>query len=195
VQELACKRLTGVTTAFIACKQAPAPAPSEYLFPNSRYGKFHVLRFHDSVTRSLQRASLYANDPMITPRRPSICLCMACALLLLATTLYGAADTAKRTYDLPAGEAAVTLRQFADISGREVIFAAEAVRGVRTREVRGELSAVEALERMLKGTKLYLQVDAATGALAVRSKADKPVQGASEKRERRTADFRSRSPI
>src|SRR5688500_2563361 len=123
-----------------------------------------------------------ANYPMIILNRPWI---WCVALALFATLLNGAADATKQKYDLPAGEAAITLRQFADISGREVIFAAEAVRGVRTREVRGEFNAVEALERMLKGTKLYVQIDEASGALAVRSKAERPAQGAAGKREGR----------
>src|SRR5688500_4639835 len=131
---------------------------------------------------------------MIIPKRSSIGLCLSCALLLFATMLYGAADTAKRPYDLPAGEAAVTLRQFADISGREVIFAAEAVRGVRTREVRGELTAVEALERMLKGTKLYVQVDETTGALAVRSRSERSSRGSPETQDRRTSCVNRSSP-
>jgi iron complex outermembrane recepter protein len=98
-------------------------------------------------------------------------------LLLLATWLAidrvgWAVDESKRVYNLPAGEAAVTLRQFADVSGREVLFAAEVVRGVRTRQVRGEYSAPEAIDRMLEGTKLYAHLDERTGTLVVRLKSD-----------------------
>jgi hypothetical protein len=81
-----------------------------------------------------------------------------------------AADEPKRLYNLAAGEAAVTLRQFADVSGREVLFAAEVVRGVRTRQVRGEFSAPEAIGRMLEGTKLSAHLDQRRGTLVVRLK-------------------------
>jgi iron complex outermembrane receptor protein len=91
--------------------------------------------------------------------------------LALATGgLFGAtpaADHSRRTYELPAGEAATTLRQFSEISGREILFAAEIVRGVRTNAVRGEFTPLEAAKHMLAGTKLAATQDDKTGALAV----------------------------
>lgn len=78
---------------------------------------------------------------------------LACAV---AITMAASADEEQRRhYDLPAGEAAATLRQFAEISGREILFAAEVVRGVRTPAVQGEFTALEALQRMLAETNLY----------------------------------------
>gem|GEM_PF-487314 len=74
----------------------------------------------------------------------------------------------KRDYDLPAAPAEEALRRFAEISGRETLFAAEAVRGVRTSPVRGSFTAAEALERMLADTGLVATVDEKTGAFAVR---------------------------
>ena len=47
-----------------------------------------------------------------------------------------AADENRKAYDLPAGEAAVALKRFAEVSGRETLFAADAIRGVRTAAVR-----------------------------------------------------------
>lgn len=92
------------------------------------------------------------------------------ALLLgaLMAAVALAAEETKKTYRLPAGEAIETLRRFAEISGRETLFAAEVVRGIRTRPVEGELPAVEALRVMLQGTGLIVVVDNETGALAVR---------------------------
>jgi iron complex outermembrane recepter protein len=83
-----------------------------------------------------------------------------------------AAPDAKRKYDLPAGDAAGALRQFSAASGREILFAADAVRGVRTSPVRGEHTAFDALTLMLAGTNLYAWQDERTGALAVRRRAE-----------------------
>ncbi|MBI2250669.1 MAG: TonB-dependent receptor, partial [Brevundimonas diminuta] len=51
---------------------------------------------------------------------------------------------------------------------RETLFAAEAVRGVRTAAVKGEFTPKEALDRMLDGTGLMVVQDEKTGALAVK---------------------------
>ena len=86
-----------------------------------------------------------------------------------------AADEARRFYDLRANDAAIALRQFSAISGREILFAAETVRGVKTRDVRGEFTALEALERMLAGTNLYVTQDDRSRAFAVRKRAEPAV--------------------
>lgn len=78
-----------------------------------------------------------------------------------------AAET-KRSYDLPAGDAAVMLKKFSEVSGHETLFAADAVRGVKTAAVKGDLTALEALQALLAGTGLSATEDAQTGAFAVR---------------------------
>src|SRR5687768_12418831 len=90
-----------------------------------------------------------------------------------------AADNVKRSYDIPAGDAAATLRQFGDASGREILFAAEIVRGVRTQPVRGDFNAAEALDRMLVGTKLHAQSDERTGTWAIRMRPESTVSTSS----------------
>ncbi len=79
-----------------------------------------------------------------------------------------AAEELRRRYDLPAGDAATMLRQFAEDSGREILFAAEVVRGIRTSPVRGEFTALEALHRLLAATNLHAIPDERSGAIAVR---------------------------
>lgn len=79
-----------------------------------------------------------------------------------------AAEDAKKTYDIPAGDAAAALKQFSALSGRETLFAAEAVRGVKTPAVRGELTVQEAIDALLADTGLVATTDAKTGAIAVR---------------------------
>lgn len=92
------------------------------------------------------------------------------AILLgaLLQTLLFAADEAKKNYDIPAGDAASALKEFSRISGRETLFAAEAVRGVKTPAIRGELTAQEAIDALLTDTGLIATADVRTGAYAVR---------------------------
>ena len=85
-----------------------------------------------------------------------------------------AADEAKKNYDLPAGDAAGVLKQFSEVSGRETLFAADVVRGVRTAAVQGEFTPKEALDRMLANTGLTATQDAKTGAFGVRREAPSP---------------------
>jgi len=73
-----------------------------------------------------------------------------------------------RPYDLPAGEASRTLRLFAEVSDQEILFAAQVVRGVTTSAVRGEFTALEALDKMLAGTRLQTVPDKKSGAVAIR---------------------------
>lgn len=85
-----------------------------------------------------------------------------------------AADAAKRFYNVPAGDAAVALRQFSETSGREVLFAAETVRGVRTAALQGDFTPQDAMAALLGGTGLVATPDAKTGAIAVSRRALSP---------------------
>ncbi len=78
-----------------------------------------------------------------------------------------AADSPRRVFEIPAGDAALTLKQFSDQSGEQVIYPVDRVRGLRTHAVTGALPAREALERMLAGTGLAVVVDPRTGAIAI----------------------------
>lgn len=84
----------------------------------------------------------------------------------LAMSAY-AAD-GKKSYDVPATTAERALKRFSEISGRETLFAAEIVRGVRTTAVKGEFTPQEALDRILQGTGLVAVQDEKTGAMAVK---------------------------
>ncbi len=94
-----------------------------------------------------------------------VCVCTL-ALVLPAGIQASAANP--QTFNLPAGDAAATLRQLSEVSHREILFAADAVRGVRTNAVRGEFTPLEAGNRMLAGTRLIAMQDEQSGALAVR---------------------------
>ena len=94
----------------------------------------------------------------------------SCGVLGAVAPLGAATAEAKRSFDLPRGDAATTLRQFAAASGRSLVFVTDKVRGETTNAVRGEFTPREALERMLAGSALEAAQDAATGALIVSRK-------------------------
>ncbi len=79
-----------------------------------------------------------------------------------------------RSFDVPAGEAAQTLKQFAAQAGREIVYADDAVGRVKTNAVQGELTPKEAIDRLLADTGLTATEDAKTGAWAVRKTASNP---------------------
>lgn len=90
------------------------------------------------------------------------------------TGLLQAAGEETRRFDLPADDAAAALRRFAEISGREILFSTDAVRGVRTNAVRGEFTEFAALAHMLVGTGLQEYQDVGSGAFAVRPRPQAP---------------------
>ncbi len=75
-------------------------------------------------------------------------------------------ETTKR-FDISAGDAFTTLRQFAVQSGEQLIYQADSLEGVRTDAVRGRYTSREALGRMLVRTTLAVTQDARTGTLAI----------------------------
>jgi iron complex outermembrane recepter protein len=110
----------------------------------------------------------YKNTLPLARRRGRI----AATMLALAWSalLALAAEPTRKNYDVPAGDAAATLRTFTQQSGEQIFYPTDAVRGVQTRAVSGELPARAALERMLEGTDLVVVQDSATGALAVQTR-------------------------
>ena len=78
-----------------------------------------------------------------------------------------AGEPTRKSYDIARGDAASTLKRFADESGRQVMFLVDAVRGVTTNPVRGEYTVREALTRLVADTGLAVAEDAQSGALMV----------------------------
>lgn len=91
------------------------------------------------------------------------------AFLLAALTTFVRAASAKKPFDISAGPAPETLKQFSAQIGPDerLLYAVASVNGVNTRAVKGELTAREALERMLVNTGLRIVEDAESGALMV----------------------------
>jgi len=86
--------------------------------------------------------------------------------------LAGAADNYRKPYDLPADDATASLKRFSEQSGRELVYPVDQVRGITTRPVKGDLTALEAINRMLAGTDLYVLQDEKSGAFAINRASD-----------------------
>jgi hypothetical protein len=123
-----------------------------------------------SIEMSLVATHLSEHRGRSILRRAIAGLFLLAALLAVASTV----TRNRRHYDVAPGDAATTLRQISAISGREILFAADVVRGVRTNAVRGDLTPLEAVTQLLAGTTLVVVEDAKTGGLAVRERPPQP---------------------
>ena len=100
--------------------------------------------------------------------QPGFCAKHAGAMALawlLTVALAPAAEN--RDFAIPAGDATLTLREYAEQSGEQVVFLVNKVRGVSTHPVRGKVEARAALEQMLAGTELYSIEDPTTAAIVI----------------------------
>lgn len=105
------------------------------------------------------------------PAVPSVIAALGC--VALAGSPAAAAEAGKRTFNLPRGDAAVTLKEFATAAETPIVYLVDRVRGVQTNAVRGKFAPREALERMLAGSTLEVAEDASTGAFVVSPKRPK----------------------
>jgi TonB-dependent receptor len=105
-------------------------------------------------------------DSSSSLRRPWYSLLPAFALVCAVQALPAA--EARKPFDLPAGRATETLKQFATQAGREIVFSTDSVGTVRTRAVQGQHTPRAALDLMLADTGLVAVQEQATGAFAVR---------------------------
>ena len=98
--------------------------------------------------------------------RLGFCLILA---LLPALGAFAAADAGPaKAFNIPAGSAEQTLRQFSAQSDVELAFPTDQVQGVQTNAVHGDLPPADALQTMLAGTSLVVVKDSKNGAFAVR---------------------------
>ncbi len=100
---------------------------------------------------------------------PASCLVasVVCCDLSAAEQDRSVRPEAKRSYNLPRGDAATTLGRFAEVSGSQIVYMMDKVRGQTTNAVKGEFSPREALDRMLAGTALSAWQDQATGVFVI----------------------------
>ncbi len=100
---------------------------------------------------------------------------IAAFTLLLVFSAHGA-ESVKKHFDLPAEGAENALKRLANQSGVSVLFATEMTADTRTREVRGEFTALEAANQMLAGTNLVAVQDARTGTLTINRAPTEPAK-------------------
>lgn len=82
----------------------------------------------------------------------------------------------KQKFNIPESMAEKSLKLLSVQSGRQVLFPTDAVEGVRTKPIAGEMTAADALSKMLEGTSLVGVEDNKTGSLTVR-RASSPSDG------------------
>jgi len=98
-------------------------------------------------------------------------------LLLGLATLLGAAfasESFKFPFDVPADSAERAIKRLSEQSGVDVLLPTNLIRGVRTRAVKGNLTASEALDSMFAGTGFVAARDEKSGALTVRRESRGP---------------------
>ncbi len=122
------------------------------------------------------RLRLLMNLPhccVLTPRGSFRCrvrvLWFALFVIPALSLALTAAEPVKKNYDIPAGVAEQTLKAFSTQSELEVLFATKTAGKTPTNAIRGELTAREAIDRLLAGTGLSAAQDEKTGAFTVTS--------------------------
>src|SRR5262245_52889949 len=78
-----------------------------------------------------------------------------------------AATEGAKSFNIPAGEAAATLKQFSAQAGEQLLYSMEAVKGVTSHAIKGQMSPREALSQMFTGTALTIVQDRSNGALSL----------------------------
>lgn len=92
---------------------------------------------------------------------------LACLTLFLPRVIGASPGDATKMFDIPAGDAAVSLRTFSMQSGAQVIFPEDAIEGSRTKALKGAFTPMEAIRRLLSGTDLKAAQDRESGSFAV----------------------------
>ncbi len=92
---------------------------------------------------------------------------VGCALLSSVAAATSPEASARRSFDLPAGEAAAVFKQFIAQSRVQLLYVADDATDVRTNSVKGYFTPREAIDRILAGTQLTA-IQTANGALAVK---------------------------
>jgi iron complex outermembrane recepter protein len=98
----------------------------------------------------------------------------------LAFATSAASDSSKKSFDLAAGSAAATLKQFVAQSGVQLLYSPEEIESVATNPVRGEMTAVEAVGQLLANTGL-VATETRSGAIAINRMRDPNGDRATEK--------------
>ncbi len=87
--------------------------------------------------------------------------------LFFPSALVAASFAAHQDFDIPAGSAVATLKQFAAQSGQQLLYSPDDVSGVQTQAIKGEFTPLAALAQMLAQTRLKARQDEKTRAIAI----------------------------
>lgn len=93
-------------------------------------------------------------------------LAMGCAVGALCP-IAAQAQTEQRDYDIAAQPLGDALREYSEVSGRQIVFATDLVKGRRSISLRGRMSSDRALSRLLAGSGLLTEL--VDGALVLRA--------------------------
>src|SRR5437868_3101962 len=80
-------------------------------------------------------------------------------LVFALAAISWAAEAPRRAIDLPADSLEQSLKRLSTQAGVQIIFSPELTDGIRTKSLKGEFTVVEAANRLLAGTHLYLVND------------------------------------
>jgi outer membrane receptor protein involved in Fe transport len=112
---------------------------------------------------------------------------IAIASILCSAGLAHAQTQSATSMNIPAGDLSTALEQVSKQAHVNLVFAAESLRGLKTEGLQGNLTAKEAVQKLLLGTSLELRTDEQTGAMLVVGK-DKPTAMASNPNAMRLVD-------
>jgi D-arabinose 1-dehydrogenase-like Zn-dependent alcohol dehydrogenase len=105
----------------------------------------------------------------------SICLALAFICSALDST---AADAGRDvSFDIRAGDAFDTFKEFAEQSGVQLVYAADDIVGVKTNPVHGDMTPDQAVDELLAGTAL-IAVHGPNGAIGVKKAPSPDTSGA-----------------
>lgn len=93
-------------------------------------------------------------------------LLLGLACLLLSPLAHGA-ENAKKSFDIPDGDALATLKQFSAQGEARLLYSVDAVRNVKTNAVKGAFTPRDALQQLVANTGLVVTENAKDGALAL----------------------------
>src|SRR3569833_1294908 len=92
---------------------------------------------------------------------------VSAAILCLALCANPASAQPKFTFDLPEQQLSASLKEYARVSGQQIIFTEDLVWGYLSKPLHGSFSAADALNALLAGTDLFVE-HTARGAVMVR---------------------------
>lgn len=104
---------------------------------------------------------------LLTAFRPIAAGCLLAIVLAVGQDPARASDASGTHFNVPDGDAAVTLRKFSAQAGVQLLVSSDDIRGVKTHAVQGTFTPLDALRQMLANTRLVAREERRTGAIAV----------------------------